>query len=47
MIVFKVNCLGNHVLKTAFVCSFQNEMVFKLKGDSHHEAMKFGWLKII
>ncbi|GAB3876980.1 hypothetical protein GCM10028824_35910 [Hymenobacter segetis] len=25
----------------AFICFFQNEMVFKLPGDYHHEALSF------
>ena len=29
---FKIN-------KKAFICFFQNEMVFKLKGDTHSEAL--------
>lgn len=24
----------------AFICFFQNEMVFKLTGDTHHEALR-------
>ena len=38
----KVKCSANLVFKIngkAFVCFFQNEMVFKLTGDTHQEAL--------
>ena len=37
---FKIN-------KKAFVCFFEDEMVFKLMGESHFRSNKFGWIKII
>ncbi len=30
----------------AFVCFFQNTMVFKLSGDSHHEALSLDGAKL-
>ncbi len=36
---FKVN-------KKAFVCFFQNEMVFKLKGEAHQEALSLDASKL-
>ncbi len=36
---FKIN-------KKAYVCFFQNEMVFKLKGEAHHEALSLDASKL-
>ena len=34
------------IYKKAFCCFFQNEMVFKLKGEMHQEALSLGGSKL-